>query len=118
MLYYRPSFIFVWFGHMASHASGSTTFMSFDIDKIAHLSRIALTEEDREALGPKLANIVAFIDQLQTADTQGIDAMHNPLDFHQRCRLDCVTETDARSKYQAIAPQVTAGLYLVPKVID
>lgn len=92
--------------------------MSFDIDKIAHLSRIALTEEDRQALGPKLSNIVEFIDQLHTVDTQGIEAMHNPLMFHQRCRMDCVTETDTRDKYQTIAPQVAAGLYLVPKVID
>lgn len=92
--------------------------MSFDIDKIAHLSRIALTEDDRQALGPKLTNIVAFIDQLHTADTQGIEAMHNPLDFHQRLRTDDVTACDAHQKYQAIAPQVASGLYLVPKVID
>jgi aspartyl-tRNA(Asn)/glutamyl-tRNA(Gln) amidotransferase subunit C len=29
-----------------------------------------------------------------------------------------VTERDAREKFQAIAPQVEAGLYLVPKVIE
>ncbi len=92
--------------------------MSFNIDKIAHLSRIALTEEDRQALGPKLDTIVAFIDQLHTTDTQGIDAMHNPLDFQQRCREDRVTESDAHDKSQAVAPLVAAGLYLVPKVID
>lgn len=92
--------------------------MSFNIDKIAHLSRIALNEEDRQALGPKLTNIVAMIDQLQTVDTHGIEAMTNPLDIHQRLRNDCVSEKDARAKYQAVAPFTAAGLYLVPKVID
>lgn len=36
----------------------------------------------------------------------------------QRLREDAVTETDRRTAYQAIAPEVEAGLYLVPKVIE
>jgi aspartyl-tRNA(Asn)/glutamyl-tRNA(Gln) amidotransferase subunit C len=36
----------------------------------------------------------------------------------QRLRDDVVTERDARERYQANAPKVEAGLYLVPKVIE
>ena len=36
----------------------------------------------------------------------------------QRLRADAVTEQDAHERYQANAPQVEAGLYLVPKVIE
>jgi Asp-tRNA(Asn)/Glu-tRNA(Gln) amidotransferase C subunit len=33
-------------------------------------------------------------------------------------RADVVTEEDAHERYQENAPQVAAGLYLVPKVIE
>jgi aspartyl-tRNA(Asn)/glutamyl-tRNA(Gln) amidotransferase subunit C len=36
----------------------------------------------------------------------------------QRLRPDVVTEVDSHEKYQKNAPQVEAGLYLVPKVIE
>ena len=92
--------------------------MAFNLDKIAHLSRIALNDEDRLALTPKLANIVTLIEQLQSVQTDNIEAMINPVIERQRLRLDEVTAFDNREKYQAIAPLVAAGLYIVPKVID
>ena len=36
----------------------------------------------------------------------------------QRLRADVVAETDQHTLYQANAPQVQAGLYLVPRVIE
>ena len=44
--------------------------------------------------------------------------MAHPLDAQQRLRADVVTEHDQREHFQANAPQVEAGLYLVPKVIE
>ncbi len=44
--------------------------------------------------------------------------MAHPLDMHQRLRPDVVTEPDRREAFQAIAPEVDNGLYLVPKVIE
>jgi aspartyl-tRNA(Asn)/glutamyl-tRNA(Gln) amidotransferase subunit C len=44
--------------------------------------------------------------------------MAHPLELAQRLRPDTVTETDQRSRFQAHAPSVEAGLYLVPKVIE
>lgn len=92
--------------------------MSFDIDKLAHLSRIALDDEDHEAMTSKLTNIVAMIDQLQSVHTEQIEPMVNPLWVAQRYREDQVSETDHHQKYQTVAPKVAAGLYLVPKVIE
>ncbi|MHB8744401.1 MAG: Asp-tRNA(Asn)/Glu-tRNA(Gln) amidotransferase subunit GatC, partial [Sulfuricaulis sp.] len=51
-------------------------------------------------------------------DTQGVTPMAHPMDAAQRLRPDAVTETDQRERFQAIAPQVEAGLYLVPRVIE
>ena len=44
--------------------------------------------------------------------------MAHPLHIAQRLRADQVTETDQRDAFQAIAPAVEDGLYLVPRVID
>ena len=45
--------------------------------------------------------------------------MAHPLDGqHQRLRADVVSETDQHEKYQANAPAVQAGLYVVPRVIE
>lgn len=92
--------------------------MAFNIDKIAHLSRIALTDEDRLALLPKLTDIVTMIDQLQTIDTTHIEPMVNPVIERQPLRLDLMRESNQIEKYQAIAPLTASGLYIVPKVID
>jgi len=73
------------------------------------------------ALG-KLSSMVLccpfFVEQLDSTDTGGVTPMAHPLDAVQRLRADEVTETDQRERFQAIAPAVEDGLYLVPKVID
>ena len=53
------------------------------------------------------------------AETGNVVPMAHPLDGqHQRLRADAVTESDHHEKYQANAPAVQAGLYVVPRVIE
>jgi len=59
-----------------------------------------------------------FVAQMSAVDTAGVSPMAHPMDAAQRLRPDTVTETDQRERFQSIAPQVEAGLYLVPKVIE
>lgn len=95
--------------------------MSLDSDavlNIAKLARIAVADEDTPALADQLSNILNFVEQMNSVDTSGVDPMAHPLDLTQRLRSDQVTEADQREHFQAIAPQVESGLYLVPKVIE
>ena len=62
--------------------------------------------------------ILELVDQMQAVDTSDIEPMANPLDATQLLRADEVTEGNRRDAFQAIAPAVENGLYLVPKVID
>ena len=55
---------------------------------------------------------------MQAVDTSGIAPMSHAQDLVLRLREDAVTEQDQRAQFQAAAPQVEAGLYLVPKVIE
>lgn len=89
-----------------------------DVRKIAHLARLNLSENDINAFAPQLSNILNFIEQMDKFNTDNIEPLAHPLDISQRLRPDQVTEPDLRTKYQRIAPQVEAGLYLVPKVIE
>ena len=59
-----------------------------------------------------------MIEQMQAVNTSAITPMSHAQDVTQRLRDDVVTEPDQRSLFQTIAPQVEAGLYLVPKVIE
>ena len=89
-----------------------------EVAKIAHLARLAIREQDVPAYARNLSAILELVEQMDAVDTSGVAPLANPLDMAQRLRADEVTETDQRAHFQAIAPRVEAGLYLVPKVIE
>jgi aspartyl-tRNA(Asn)/glutamyl-tRNA(Gln) amidotransferase subunit C len=89
-----------------------------DIKRIAHLARIEINEQEAATTLTKLSGILGLIEQMQAVDTTGITPMSHSQDVMQRLREDVVTQTNMREAFQAIAPQVQDGLYLVPKVIE
>ena len=89
-----------------------------EVLRIARLARIEVGERDIEALRAELNGILGLIDQMRSVDTTGIEPMSHPQAEAQRLREDRVSEPDQRDRFQAIAPSVEDGLYLVPKVID
>ena len=91
---------------------------SADIKRIAHLARIEVSDAEADATLTKLTGILGLIEQMQAVDTNGILPMSHSQDITQRLRADVVTEINQRELYQAIAPSVEDGLYLVPKVIE
>lgn len=89
-----------------------------DVEKIAHLARLGLNDVDIPQTTATLNNILGLIDAMQAVDTTDIEPLAHPLEATQRLRADRVTESNHRDAYQAIAPAVENGLYLVPKVIE
>ncbi|GBC55790.1 Asp-tRNA(Asn)/Glu-tRNA(Gln) amidotransferase subunit GatC [Stutzerimonas stutzeri] len=89
-----------------------------EVEKIAHLARLGLSEADLPRTTETLNNILGLIDRMQAVDTTGIEPLAHPLETTQRLRADVVTERNQRDAYQAIAPAVEDGLYLVPRVIE
>ncbi len=95
-----------------------------DVRKVARLARLAMTEAEIESSRAQLSGIFELIAEMQAIDTKGITPMSHAQDVSQRLREDVVTESDQRELFQSIAPQykgspqVEAGLYLVPKVIE
>ncbi|AJE16521.1 MULTISPECIES: Asp-tRNA(Asn)/Glu-tRNA(Gln) amidotransferase subunit GatC [Stutzerimonas] len=89
-----------------------------EVEKIAHLARLGLAENDLPRTTETLNNILGLIDRMQAVDTSGVEPLAHPLETTQRLRADEVTEANHRDDYQAIAPAVENGLYLVPRVIE
>lgn len=100
----------------------ATTFSRTDVTRIAKLARIALTDEETDATSDQLSRIFGLIETMQAVDTDGVEPLTTPLAalgaFPLRLRDDAVTEPDRRDAFQAPAPSVEGGLYLVPKVIE
>jgi len=94
------------------------TLETADVEKIAHLARLAIDPGDIPEYARNLSAILAFVEQLNTVDTTGVEPLAHPLDATQRLRPDMVTEVDEREIFQQIAPRTEDGLYLVPRVIE
>jgi aspartyl-tRNA(Asn)/glutamyl-tRNA(Gln) amidotransferase subunit C len=97
----------------------TVTLTRRDVEGIALLARLEITEQELPVYVESLSRILGFIDQLSAAATEGVEPMAHPLENQvQVLRDDRVTESDHRDRYQGNAPLVAAGLYLVPKVIE
>jgi aspartyl-tRNA(Asn)/glutamyl-tRNA(Gln) amidotransferase subunit C len=104
------------FAHAFEHRM---TIERRDVENIARLARLALSAEEVPQYVEGLTRILGMVEQLQRADTAGVTPMAHPLPGQrQRLRADSVNESDQHELYQRNAPQVQAGLYLVPRVIE
>jgi aspartyl-tRNA(Asn)/glutamyl-tRNA(Gln) amidotransferase subunit C len=89
-----------------------------DVKRIARLARIETSDAEAQVTQTRLNSIFELIATMQAVDTRGVSPMAHAQEVYQRLRPDVATETDRRTDFQAIAPAVENGLYLVPKVID
>jgi aspartyl-tRNA(Asn)/glutamyl-tRNA(Gln) amidotransferase subunit C len=89
-----------------------------EVRKIAHLARLDIPADRVPEFAGQLSAILDLVAQMNAADTTGVEPLAHPLDAGLRLRDDAITERDQRPDFQAIAPAVEAGLYLVPKVIE
>jgi len=89
-----------------------------DVRRIARLARLALSDEEAAVTQAQLISVFGLIERLQAVDTEGVEPMTHPQPMALRLRTDTVTETDRRADFQAVAPAVERGLYLVPRVLE
>lgn len=89
------------------------------IQTIAGLARLALKPDEIPVYAESLSRILGMVGELDRADTGKFEPMAHPLTGQvQRLREDAITSGNERDLYQRNAPQVEAGLYLVPRVIE
>lgn len=93
-----------------------------DVKRIAHLSHLAISEDEAKATLEQLQKVFNLVEQMQSVDTDGIEPLAHPIEqimtMAQPLREDAVTEVDQRDAYMKNAPAEHEGLFLVPKVIE
>ncbi|GAB5511847.1 MAG: Asp-tRNA(Asn)/Glu-tRNA(Gln) amidotransferase subunit GatC [Hyphomicrobiales bacterium] len=95
--------------------------MSVDSDtvrRIAHLSRIRLEEERIEPMREELNAILAFIEQLNEVETEGVEPMTSVVQTKMRLRKDVVDDGGKADDIVANAPVSEDGFFMVPKVVE
>ena len=91
---------------------------SDDVKRVAKLARLGLTDVETTETLAQLNSILELVDRMQQIDTDDVAPLAHPLELRQTLRADAVAEINQREKFQAIAPQADAGLYLVPRVVE
>ena len=94
------------------------SFSPDDVTRLARLAQIDLADDEARDMRAKLDAIFGLIDALQAIDTTDVEPMAHAQDVSMPLRDDAVTDENRRERYQAQAPAVADGLYIVPKVIE
>lgn len=88
------------------------------VRRVAHLSRIAVTEEEVSHLQGELNAILAFVEQLGEVDTSGVEPMTSVIPMTLPLRADVVTDGFYAERVLANAPASEDGFFAVPKVVE
>lgn len=95
--------------------------MSVDKDtvmRVAHLARLAVTDEDAEALRADLNAILGFVEQLNEVDVTGVQPMTAVVPMRMKRRQDVVTDGDDAAGILANAPAKEGSFFTVPKIVE
>ena len=88
------------------------------VRKVARLARIAEPEEKLEALAKELNGIIAWIEQLNEVDTEGVEPMTSAVHVALPMRDDVVTDGGDPEVVLSNAPRRAGDFYVVPKVVE
>lgn len=90
-----------------------------DINYVAHLARLELSEEEKNQLGRQLNQILAYVEKLKELDVTGVEPTAHAATLQNVLREDeaRTTETD-RNLYLRNAPEQARGLFIVPKIVE
>ena len=88
------------------------------VRKVARLARIAVPEERLEPLAKELNGILAWIEQLNEVNVDGVEPMTTPVKMSLPMREDVVSDGGIRDKVLANAPKSEDGFFVVPKVVE
>jgi aspartyl-tRNA(Asn)/glutamyl-tRNA(Gln) amidotransferase subunit C len=88
------------------------------VKRVAHLARIAVTEDDAERMTGELNAILGFVEQLDEVDVAGVEPMTSVIPMEMRKRQDVVTDGGKAADVVANAPASAENFFLVPKVVE
>lgn len=88
------------------------------VRRIAHLARIAVTDDEVPHLQGELNAMLAFVEQLSEVNVEGVEPMTSVTPMTMKKRSDVVTDGEIAAKIVANAPATEDNFFLVPKVVE
>jgi aspartyl-tRNA(Asn)/glutamyl-tRNA(Gln) amidotransferase subunit C len=92
--------------------------MKMDIEKVARLARLELSEEEKVTFGDQLEQILNYMEQLNRLDTTGVEPTSHAIPIYNVFREDGVTSSFPQKEVLAIAPDEEDGHFKVPRIIE
>jgi aspartyl-tRNA(Asn)/glutamyl-tRNA(Gln) amidotransferase subunit C len=92
--------------------------MKMNIEKVARLARLELSEDEMETFGNQLEQILTYMEQLNRLDTAGVEPTSHAIPIYNIFREDEVKSSLAQEEVLAIAPDEEDGHFKVPKIIE
>ncbi|HMK77799.1 MAG TPA: Asp-tRNA(Asn)/Glu-tRNA(Gln) amidotransferase subunit GatC [Thermodesulfobacteriota bacterium] len=92
--------------------------MKMDIEKVARLARLELSEEEKVTFGSQLEQILTYMEQLNRLDTSGVEATSHAIPVYNVFREDEVKPSLPQEEVLAIAPDEEEGHFKVPRIIE
>ena len=93
-------------------------FSAEDVRRVAGLARLHLNDDEVERMRGELDAIVAYVDQLSTVDTDGVEAVAHITGASNVTRADEPGALFSPAEALANAPQADENCFLVPKAVE
>ncbi len=87
-----------------------------DVEHVAKLARLELTEEEKELYTKQLGDVLKYVDQMNEVDTSDVKPMAQVIDFVNVMREDVVTHDISKEELMKNAPEEENGFFRVPKI--
>ena len=78
--------------------------MKIDIEKVAKLARLELSEEEKKVFGVQMEQILAYMEQLNRLDTTGVESTSHAIPVQNVFREDEVRPSFPQEEVLGIAP--------------
>jgi len=92
--------------------------MKMDIEKVARLARLELSEDEKETFENQMEQILTYMEQLNRIDTTGVEPTSHAIPVYNVFRDDEVKPSFPREEVLAIAPEEEDGHFKVPRIIE
>lgn len=91
---------------------------SQEVEYVAHLARLEITDKEKDKFTAQLNDILLYIDKLNELDTKGVEPMSHAIAVTNAFREDNIVDSIGTEKSLANAPDPRGEFFRVPKVID
>ncbi len=89
-----------------------------EVEHVAKLARLELSEQDKEKLTDQLSNILTYVEKMSELDTKGVEPTSHVLDINNVMRDDVLVKSLSQEKAIGNAPDKALGHYKVPRIIE